>query len=716
MPFLRLPSLPGVFLDDTPLSQEGHFSDSNWVRFERGRPQTKAGYEHASESSFSGICRGMHAWSDNVGIKYASIGTHLRHYAFYGGDSLIYENTPVTSRATLTNALTTASGRATVTVTWATHGLIDNQRVGFANASSLGGITIDGDYSIDVTATNTFLIVHSTIAASTVAAGGGSPDVTVYLAPGEVDGAGSLGFGTGPYGSGGYGQQSDIDYFPRTWSESNWGQNSLSMPRGGSIYEWSPLTAATELVTNGDMATSTGWTSGTGWLIAGGVATASVGSASDLTTTITMTGGAYFLLSFDLVVSAGTLTAAIGSTNILSVQTASARVQQTFFTGVGALKFEKSTTFAGTVDNVSVKQLTTAQLLPNAPTTNTVMVVTPEKIAMVAGTIDSNSGSFNPMHLRWSDSDISVATGLPGSQQWTPAADNQAGFYTLGVGSRILALKNGRGEVLCWTDSALYAGRYIPDPNIVYSWTLIGTGCGVIGPNSPVMLNGVAYWMTPAGEFKAYAGGTVVDLDSTLSRDLGDNLAAVQGDKVYGFSTSEHQEVGWNYADDRDGTECSRFVDYKTNGQQFNIWTPNSIARTAWLDAGLFPFPLATGTDGRLYFMEKGASANGGALVWSLRRASFDLADGTNLFQANAYIPDFDDLQGNVSLDIGTYEYPGAPRVSNTGLTVSNTTEKLDLAPVTGRQMDIQYSGNTAPTFARWGLDALDVIDTGMGW
>jgi len=715
--FLTLPTLPGVYKDDTPLAagEQGFFVDSSGIRFERNRPQTREGFELASDSTFNGICRGLHPWSDNNGEAYLSIGTHLDHYAFYGGNAVIYKNTPITSRATLTNALTTAASAATVTVTWPTHGLTDNQAVKLANVATVGGIVPDGDYYVDVTATNTFLIVNSTIA-NAATTGGGSFDVSVYLAPGQKDGTGSLGYGTGAWGIGTYGTQSDVDYFARTWSESNWGQNSLSMPRNGSIYEWAPFFEATELVTTGDMATTTGWTSGTGWLISGGVATASAGSASDLETSITMNSSAYFLLEFDMTASAGTLTVAIGSTTIVTAQTASARVKQTFFTGTGNLKFSKSSTFAGTVDNVSVKQLTTAEILPNAPTQNTVMLVTPEKIVMVGGSIDPSTSEFDPMLCRWSDQGISVSTGLPGSQEWTPTSSNQAGTFRLGAGSRIVAMKNGRGEVLAWTDTALFAARYVRDPNIVYSWRLVAQGCGTIGPNAPVIANGVAYWMTPDGDFKAYGGGAVADLNSTLNRDMFDNFANVQDEKAYGFVTTQYSEVGWLYPDKRDGVECSRFVDYKTNATDLPIWTPNEMERTAWVDAGVWRFQLAAGQDGKLYFMNKGYSANGAALDWRLRRGSFDLGSGTNLMQANNYIPDFDDQRGNIQFTIGTYEYPGAPRVESDEFTILTSTEKVDLAPLTGRQMDIEYTNNSAPSFARFGADILDVLDTGMGW
>lgn len=58
------------------------------------------------------------------------------------------------------------------------------------------------------------------------------------FSPGAIDGAGSVGFGTGAYGVGGYGLPSASDYFPLTWSLAAWGQNLLACPRGQPIFAW----------------------------------------------------------------------------------------------------------------------------------------------------------------------------------------------------------------------------------------------------------------------------------------------------------------------------------------------------------------------------------------------------------------------------------------------------------------------------------------------
>lgn len=75
--------------------------------------------------------------------------------------------------------------------------------------------------------------------------------------PGAIDGTGSSGYGTGSYGSADYGESSSEDYFPLTWSLSNWGESLMANPRGQTIFWWendtgvpaAPLTNAPEEVT-----------------------------------------------------------------------------------------------------------------------------------------------------------------------------------------------------------------------------------------------------------------------------------------------------------------------------------------------------------------------------------------------------------------------------------------------------------------------------------
>lgn len=64
-------------------------------------------------------------------------------------------------------------------------------------------------------------------------------DITpVGFVPGQIDGTGGAGYGTGAYGIGTYGSPSTVEYFPLTWSLASFGGDLIANPRGRGIYLW----------------------------------------------------------------------------------------------------------------------------------------------------------------------------------------------------------------------------------------------------------------------------------------------------------------------------------------------------------------------------------------------------------------------------------------------------------------------------------------------
>ena len=144
--FVNFPINPGVFTDDTELSAKGYFVDADKVRFERGKPQTIGGWEIATNNLVTGICRGLFTWKNSIAQAWAELGTHVGTWAYF--DGVLYENTPIIERGELTNPFDTTDTDETVTVNDTAHGLVVDQRVYFANASAVGGITPDGWYPV----------------------------------------------------------------------------------------------------------------------------------------------------------------------------------------------------------------------------------------------------------------------------------------------------------------------------------------------------------------------------------------------------------------------------------------------------------------------------------------------------------------------------------------------------------------------------------------
>lgn len=116
-----------------------------------------------------------------------------------------------------------------------------------------------------------------------------------------------------------------------------------------------------ELVTNGGFDTDTDWTKGTGWTIAGGVATKAAGTAAGLDQAETLIAGAAYLLTYTVTLTAGTLTPQfIGGTTQGGVSVnASGGYSQVLLavTGSATLRFQADSAFAGTLDAVSLRRI-----------------------------------------------------------------------------------------------------------------------------------------------------------------------------------------------------------------------------------------------------------------------------------------------------------------------------------------------------------------------
>jgi hypothetical protein len=124
------------------------------------------------------------------------------------------------------------------------------------------------------------------------------------------------------------------------------------------------LTAGAEMLTNGDFASDTVWTKGTGWTIAAGVATKVAGVASVLAQAVAPTSLVAYQLDFTVTRTAGTVTPRFtgGTTVSGAAVSASGTYRQLLVAASGntAVDFSADTTFAGTIDNVSLKPLVAA--------------------------------------------------------------------------------------------------------------------------------------------------------------------------------------------------------------------------------------------------------------------------------------------------------------------------------------------------------------------
>lgn len=743
MSFQAIPLNPGVYIDDTPLKAEGFFTSADKVRFVRALPQVFGGWEYFSNVALTGLCRGMHAWADINTIKWLSVGTNTNTYALT--DSLPYDNTPVASRGHVSISFTTVITSAIVTADWTAHGLVVGQAFQLSNATvaTVGGVTINtaaasttvpSPWFIVLTTPTANQITYTAASAATSNAGptASTVDFQQFLAPGLESSIGALGYGTGVYSTGSTysSPATGSSVVCRTWSMGNYGNNEIASPNGGKIYEWFPITSASELVTNGTFTGGiTGWTAGAGWAYGANNVVATASNAA-LTQSITFPANTFCIISFETsAFAAGTLAVSANGTNItgLTAIASNNTWTGTFFSTGGA----QTLAFTGTgltitLDNVSVKQMANMEVIPNAPTQNTCVLVTPETFLMAFGTIEAATGNFNPMHIRWSD----IGSATKGEQSWTPSSTNQSGYVTLGIGSRIVGAKVAGSEILVWTDKALYALTFVTNTGLVYSTRIVATECGLIGPNAVGVLGSGVFWMTPAGATHAYSGGAPIPIKSPISKDVFDHIAPVQQFKIAAGPVGKFNEVFWFYPDSRDGNECSRYALFctqeslsplrGTNPGIVGCFANGTFNVTYWVDSAVFSYPIAAHNDvtgySYIYFHEKGNTINGAALSWSLTTGRIKIGDGSTMWQTNTFIPDFAGMLGGATLSANGYKWPQSTAVATGPFGFTSASEKIDLmtAPPIGREVSFTFSGNSSPAYMRTGALMMDIADTGM--
>jgi len=161
------------------------------------------------------------------------------------GNPALATSTVVTGGAVAQYATTNLSDFVSVTLN--NHGYVAGDTYPALIATTVGGVTIYGNYSVvSVTSANVFVISASSSATSSTTGfqNSGNARYVYYRGIGPTPPA--AGYGRGPYGIGGYGTGISATGTLGTpinaidWTLDNWGEIFISNPLNGPIYQWSP--------------------------------------------------------------------------------------------------------------------------------------------------------------------------------------------------------------------------------------------------------------------------------------------------------------------------------------------------------------------------------------------------------------------------------------------------------------------------------------------
>ena len=337
---------------------------------------------------------------------------------------------------------------------------------------------------------------------------------------------------------------------------------------------------------------------------------------------------------------------------------------------------------------------------------------------------------------------------------YTPTAINTAGSFRLDKGNKIVGAVSGKDYTLVLTDSSAYVIQFVGPP-FTFSVKQVGTNCGLIGQHALSYSDGVVFWMSGEGGFFAF-DGTVKSLpclveDFVFNTD-GDNLGINfnASDIVYAEHNTLYGEVNWFYP--KSGSDqIDRVVTYNYAEQ---VWTTGSLARTSYIDTGVFDVPYATeynktatpvfpdiqGITNRFgastyYAHEVGTdqvnSSGTTAIAAFIKSGDYDISarrsalggttgladlrgDGEFFMSVKRFIPDFKVLTGNSKVTLLLNDYPNNTASSSPlgPFTITSTTDKVDTR-ARGRLVALKIENDAVGETWRYGTLRVDIKPDG---
>jgi len=633
MPLQKLQFRPGLNREGTDYSNEGGWYDGDKIRFRSGFPEKIGGWTRMATAQFLGLARSLWNWIALNGSNYLGVGTNLKYYIEQGGT--YFDITPVVHTSTnVGGAFIATSGSNVVTVIDSSYTPNVGDYLTISGAASLGG-------NVTATVLNTEFSVNSRI------------NSTAYTIVVSVNANGS--------DTGNGGALTNIAYQQPT------GLNIYSVGNGWGAGPWPVTGTVTSLTnpfatTNGSnvvTVTHTGHGLSNGNAVIFSNATATGGISAVLLNTLfypTVANANAYTIT---VQANATSNVAAGGGNVIAYAETGTRGWGEAFIGQGIgqqLRLWTNDNFGqdlvlaprgGSVFywTAALGTQTRAKLLSTLSTdegfdgarvpTATYQVVASAiqrfVICFGANPYDPNTAvtTFDPMLVRWSDQE--------NPYEWVPAVTNQSGEFRLSNGSYIMCAESTRQEILVWTDSAIYSMQYLGAP-YVWGFQILMDNISIISPNSAITVNNVTYWMG-VDKFYIYSG-RVETLPCALRQYIFTDINKDQAFQVFAGGNEGYNEIWWFYCSQGSNT-VDKYVIYNYLER---TWAYGSMARTAWLDSGIRPFPMAADYNNRILFHESAVDDVAGEqpvpIVSYVQSSDFDIGDGHNFGFVWRILPD----------------------------------------------------------------------------
>lgn len=666
----------GTNTEATPTLAEGTWVETNCIRFRDGYLEKMLGWQPLAVTPVMGTARSMHGWSDTDGIVYIAIGTNTNLMIIWNGN--LDDITPLRATVNIAVAFSTTDGETEVTITDTAHGANVGDQVNIVTPVSVGGIVMSGYYTItSIVDADNYTVEAADAATATVSGGGAVADFDTTNLDSEV---------LVTFADHGFmvGQQFTV------YVSTAVGGLTLN----GSYLILTVPDADTLTFDAGSAASSTT----SGFENGGNVRIEYLISPGPASTMITQgygTGG-YGLGPWGI--------GDPGSTFLLPLR-------YWFLENFGV-------TLIASMSNGPMYEWTPpysttprATAIVGPPTINTAMFIAMPALQVISLGAEV-LGVQDPLLVRWSDAGSYT--------DWIATTTNQAGSYRLSHGSRIVGGIQGALAGLIWTDDALWQMQYIQPP-LVYTFTIVAHGCGLIAPKAMGLLGRDVFWMSVRG-FYRYGSGAPEQLPCPVWDTVFLDLDTANMDKCICGVNSAENEVMWFFPSISGGTgEIDSYVKLAVETGDWDYGPAGTLlARTAWgSDASGTSLPVSIDLSRYAQEQELGFNAGETAAMTGVRAKSayLDIEDGKQMYRVDQIIPDFKMLGTDPTLRMTLHvlDHPnGTPREFGP-YTITQDTQYFSIVPAArGRQVAVEIEMDGADMWFRLGAVRIRTAPSGV--
>jgi len=680
MPWGSVRLIPGVNVERTPTLNEAGVSSSQLIRYRDGLIQKFGGWSSYLSTTTLGVPRALHAWEDLNGSTWLAVGTPSQLAIIPNGTTII----------DITPQVFTSSSIATSTfiINWE----IGGQTVQFLDSAIKPSYTAAGPSIVSSITPNIDAIYFNTPVGLQTAVL--NEYFSGFFTSGvQVPGAGTTAFSVGLSIPQGLGNGSAATFLPQftTLAGSAYVQVSRVLVgaahlQQGSVINFDIPTTANGVTISGAYVVQTPTTGSSFYILASQIATGSG--------TFSMNSGNVSLTYY--------LAVGVSPGNEMTGTKLSAADWSLANWGEILLACPSNGPifqwFAG-------NETLTANPVGTAPAKNGGIFVSNAQQVLIcwasSGSPNQTGSAFgviqNPLQVAWSNVGDYTTFGA--------SSTNQAGSFVIPSGSTCRGGMSVASQNIIWTDIDCWAMNYLGFP-LVYGFSKIGAGAGLIAQHATMLLRGVVYWMGPSNFFRLTGNGVEV-IPCPVWDFVFQNMNTAHVANIRAMPNTPFNEVGWLFPSAASSGECDSYVKFNVT-EQGEPWDYGTISRSAWIDQSVLGNPISADLNGNLWVQETGNNAGGSAMTSSFTTSYFMIQDGEDFAFVDFVVPDMiwgtysGPKTANVQLTFNIVDYPGdAPRTFGP-FTVTQGQEFIT-PRMRGRQMSITVTSNDSGSFWRLG-------------